>query len=205
MFHRACLLVVCLLLSVVVSERAHGRIRQVWTEQQIADKSDLIVMAKVVEVRDTGVQTTIPNIARGNVPIAAVEMEATFDVSAVLKGTHEKPTLVLVYLRQAKHEASRGEPELLGFEAGDKREYLLFLKREADGRYSAVVGQTDPADAVREVSRPTPSEPKAASEPGGGRATFAPADHVAWLGRMMREIQAGCATVRAARVPIRQS
>lgn len=153
-------LAVTLLVSVLGGGRADGRIRQIWTQQQMVDRSDLIVMAKVVEVRDTGVATTVPNIRRGTEAIAAVEMEATFEVSAVLKGTHEKPKLVLVYLRQAKHEASRGEPELAGFEAGEKREYLLFLKREADGRYSAVVGQTDPADAVKEVSRPVPVEAK---------------------------------------------
>jgi len=148
-----CLVLATLLLLSATTTPALARIRQLWTEQQIGDKSDLIVMAKVVEVRDTGVRTTIPNIARGNVPIAAVEMEATFEVSAVLKGTHEKPKLVFVYLRQAKHEPWRGEPELVGFDARDKKQYLLFLKRE-EGRYSAVVGQTDPADAVREVGRP---------------------------------------------------
>jgi len=127
----------------------------------MADKSDLIVLAKVVEVRDTGVATTIPNIARGTLPIAAVEMEATFEVSAVLKGTHEKPRLVFVYLREEKREvASRGEPELVAFDTGEKKQYLLFLKRGEDGRYSAVVGQTDPADAVREVGWPVTVEVK---------------------------------------------
>ena len=141
----------------------------------MADKSDLIVLAKVVEVRDTGVATTIPNIARGNVPIAAVEMEATFEVSAVLKGTHEKPRLVFRYLREEKREvASRGEPELVAFDTGEKKQYLLFLKRGEDGRYSAVVGQTDPADAVKELA-------------GGGAA---PEDRVAWVARVMREIAA---------------
>jgi hypothetical protein len=176
-------LAVILLVCLSIGERASARIRQVWTKQQMVDRADLIVMAKVVEVRDTGLQTTIPNIARGNAPIAAVEMEGTFEVSAVVKGKQEGAKLVLAYLRETKPEPARGAAELVGFEAGDRREYLLFLKREADGRYSAVVGQTDPADAVKEVSRPVPVESKAAAQ------TAAPAEHVAWLGRMMREIQ----------------
>ena len=165
MSHRAMILAVALLLSVAVNQRAQGRIRQLWTQQQMVDKSDLIAMAKVVEVRDTGVATTIPNISRGTDPIAAVEMEATFEVSAVLKGKHEGPRLVFCYLREVKHEvALRGEPELVGFEAGEKQ-YLLFLKREADGRYSAVIGQTDPADAVREVGRAARVEVKGGEKP----------------------------------------
>jgi hypothetical protein len=145
------------------STPALARIRQLWSEQQIVNKSDLIVMAKAVEVRDTGIKTTIPGIRRGNDPVGAVEMETTFEVSAVLKGKIEGARLVFYHLRETKPEASRGAPELVAFDPDAKKTYLLFLKREADGRYSAVVGQTDPADAVREVGRPAPSEPKAAA------------------------------------------
>ena len=151
---------VILLLGLSSGERAEGRIRQVWTQKQMVDRADLIVIAKVAEVRDTGVTTTIPNIRRGTEGIAAVEMEGTFEISAVLKGKHDGAKLVLVYLRETKPETARGAAELVGFEAGDKREYLLFLKREADGRYSAVVGQTDPAEAVKEINRPVPVEMK---------------------------------------------
>src|SRR2546421_4782719 len=86
-----------------VSMPAFARLRQLWSEQQIADKSDLIVMAKAVEVRDTGIKTTIPNIRRGNDPVGAVEMETTFEVLAVLKGKIEGARLVLYHLREAKN------------------------------------------------------------------------------------------------------
>jgi hypothetical protein len=144
---------------------AAARIRQVWSEQQIADKSDLIVIAKAVEVRDTGIKTTVPNIRRGNDPVGAVEMETTFEVSAVLKGKIEKAPLVFSHLREEKPEvASRGAAELVAFDPAEKKTYLLFLKRDDDGRYSAVVGQTDPADAVKEVGRAAPVEAKAAAD-----------------------------------------
>src|SRR4051812_33729713 len=101
---RGCILAVIVMLLVSIGERADGRLVALVTEQEMVDRSDLIVMAKVVEVRDTGVATTIPNIRRGNEAIAAVEMEATFAISAVVKGKHEGAKIVLVYLREAKHE-----------------------------------------------------------------------------------------------------
>ncbi len=76
-------------------------------------------------------------------------------------------------MREEKTEPSRGAPELVAFDPDEKKQYLLFLKRESDGRYSAVVGQTDPADAVREVRRAEPA-----------------ADHVAWVAKVVREMQA---------------
>jgi len=36
-------------------------------------------------------------------------------------------------------------PSLASFDAKEHTRYLLFLHREADGRYSPVSGQTDPA------------------------------------------------------------
>ena len=154
---------------------AEARIRQLWTQQMMADKADLIVVAKAVEVRDTGVKTTVPNVRRGNDEIPAVDMETTFEVSAVLKGAMEGKRLVMVHLREERPEiASRGGAELVAFDPAARKEYLLYLKREADGRYSAVVGQTDPADAVKELA-------------GGGAA---PEDRVAWVARVMREIAA---------------
>src|SRR5438874_1441252 len=107
---------VILFLFGVTSTPALARLRQLWTEQQIVDKSDLIVMAKAVEVRDTGIKTTVPNIRRGNDPVGAVEMETTFEVSAVLKGKIEGARLVLYHLREEKAEASRGAPELVAFD-----------------------------------------------------------------------------------------
>ena len=160
MRHHWKLLVILLVLS-TAGERASARLQQVWSQQQMTDKADLIVIASAVDVRDTGVKTTVPNIKRGNDLIGAVEMETTFEVSAVLKGKVESARLVFCHLREEKKEvASRGEPGLVAFDPGAKKQYLLFLKRDAEGRYSAVVGQTDPADAVRELNLPVEGESK---------------------------------------------
>jgi hypothetical protein len=166
-----------LCVTAAVSAPALARIRQHWSEQQLVDKSDLIVMAKAVEVRDTGIKTTVPNIARGTEPVAAVEMETTFEVSSVLKGKLETARFTFHHLREVKAEPSRGAAELVAFDPNEKKQYLLFLSREDDGRYSAVVGQTDPAEAVREAAPPVPSGLPAAT------------DHAAWVGRVMRELQ----------------
>src|SRR4051812_30197076 len=112
---------VILFVICALSTPALARIRQLWSEQQIVDKSDLIVVAKAVEVRDTGIMTTIPGIRRGNDPVGAVEMETMFEVSAVLKGKIEGARLVLYHLREEKAEASRGAPELVAFDPDAKK------------------------------------------------------------------------------------
>ena len=45
-------------------------------------------------------------------------------------------------------------PQLVSFEPKDQKRYLMFLQSEADGRYVAVSGQTDPVDAIKVLGRP---------------------------------------------------
>jgi hypothetical protein len=40
---------------------------------------------------------------------------------------------------------------LVSFNQEDKKRYLMFLQKEADGRYIAVCGQTDPAYSIKEL------------------------------------------------------
>jgi hypothetical protein len=144
-----------LAMLLVLTVPAAARIRPVWTYDDLTKQSDLIVIAAPVAVKDTGEKTTIPNVAAGNSPIPAIVMETRFEALAILKGegSKEKPTsLVVCHLRKEANQApARGEPELISFDPEKQNRYLLFLKRDADGRYSAVVGQTDPAEAVKDL------------------------------------------------------
>jgi hypothetical protein len=138
---------------------ASARVSRLWTYKDLTEESDLIVIATPVEVADSGVKTTIPDVVRGTDPIPAIQMAASFEVLAVLKGetnSHEpgNAKVIVSYLRKESVEPpGRGEPRLLSFNPQDKNRYLLFLKHDGDGRYSLIVGQTDPADAVRDLGR----------------------------------------------------
>ena len=76
-------------------------------------------------------------------------------VQAVLKGEKKDlKELVLYHLREPAAEGDApavNAPMLVTFDAKGKRRYLLFLKRDADGRYASVTGQTDPAIGVKDL------------------------------------------------------
>jgi hypothetical protein len=50
-----------------------------------------------------------------------------------------------------------GGPGFVSFEPMDRKIYLLFLQQEADGRYEAVSGQTDPFWSVMEFTGQLPN------------------------------------------------
>jgi hypothetical protein len=74
-------------------------------------------------------------------------VETSFKVLTVLKGERDIKQLVLHHFALASAPASRG-PSLVSFKPEDKKQFLMFLQKEADGRYVAVSGQTDPDSSI---------------------------------------------------------
>jgi hypothetical protein len=73
-------------------------------------------------------------------------------VLAVFKGDKKDMKTVGVYhLRQADADNVPNGPVPAKFEVGSRKRYLMFLKREADGRYTIITGQTDSAIGVKEL------------------------------------------------------
>jgi hypothetical protein len=63
-------------------------------------------------------------------------------------------SFVLLHLREAEPMTmSANGPSLVSFNPADKKRYLMFLKREADGRFSSLCGQTDPAGAIKDLGK----------------------------------------------------
>jgi len=122
----------------------------------LTDKAALVVVATPTKVEETSELAALPNIitVHGDGTEADVMgkgVETSFDVLTVLKGEHGTKTLVLHHFKLAKPEVTMNGPDLVTFEPKDKKRYLMFLQREADGRYIAVSGQTDPEDAIKEI------------------------------------------------------
>lgn len=113
-----------------------------WSYQELLDKSDLVVIAAPTVSADTKEQIDLP----GYTAMRAIGVETQFKVSAVLKGDKALKNLVLHHYRAPKPDVSYlNGPNLVSFDTSKKRSFLIFLVREADGRYAPTSGQTDPA------------------------------------------------------------
>lgn len=145
---------ISLALALLTLSPAFSRPVAMFSYEQLVEKSDLVVIATPIVVRDTKVNTTFPGIQQDGQPVPAISMEADFDVLAVLKGSKEEKKFVLHYLRSPDpNKLVINGPMLVSFNPSEKNVYLLFLKRDEDGRYSPVNSQTDPYFSVKNLGQ----------------------------------------------------
>jgi hypothetical protein len=121
-----------------------------WPYQELLDKSDLVVLAIPTATSDTK-ETT------GIMDQQAIGVETRFTILAVLKGDKTLKDFILhhYYTPDNVTHVVNG-PTFISFVPGKDptipvRTYMLFLTREADGRYTPVAGQIDPGLSVREL------------------------------------------------------
>lgn len=133
-------------------DNAWARFVTVPTPKELEHSSDLIVIGRFVESRDSGER--LPE-AFGNGEIDGVT--TTFAVDLVLKGgTHDQRIRVLHY-RWGEHSVRRrnSASTLIDFAAGGRlRGYLLFLRKRDDGRYEPASGQTDAELSIFKLAEP---------------------------------------------------
>jgi hypothetical protein len=137
---------------------SQSRLMVVLSYQQLIEKSDLVVIAApVTKTADTKEQAFLPDIVRQDVagkqsPIGSVGVETTFKVNAVFKGDAGTKQFVLHHYREVDAPGLQIDgPSLVTFDPSDpgtRSSYLLFLVREADGRFAPTGGQTDPGFKV---------------------------------------------------------
>ena len=146
----------CVILT--VASVCNARPVPAWSYEKLLADADLVVIATPVETKDLKEPAVLPNVTRAGedgkpAPVAAIGMDTKFEVQAVFKGQKkELKEFVLYHLREPDTQAPVvNGPMLVRFDPKEKRRYLLFLKREADGRYASVTGQTDAAIGVKEL------------------------------------------------------
>jgi hypothetical protein len=128
-------------ISLVLAFMALGplmaRIVQSWTYQEMFDKADLVVIAKVVSTKDTDERSTL-------LDLNVVGVVTEFKSHLILKGPKGVTTFQLHHYRleSENDENVVNGPDLIRIV--EHRAFLLFLTREHDGRYAPVTGQTDP-------------------------------------------------------------
>jgi hypothetical protein len=124
---------------------------------EMTRSADLIVIATPTAVRNTGRSTEVPGMLMTgrdgkSTAVPAVWVETSFTVLAVLKGEEEIRRFVLSHLRESlPPEIVVNGPKLVRFDPNKKGRFLLFLRREADGRFSPLVGQAEPAMCILDL------------------------------------------------------
>jgi hypothetical protein len=124
---------------------AGARVVRLWSDQELFEKSDLVVIATPVATGDTKERGSHPS--RADQPIIGVETK--FAVSAVLKGDPAIKHFVLHHYRPDKIKVINA-PTFISFDLEKKRIFHLFLIRQSDGRYAPVAGQYDPENSIKE-------------------------------------------------------
>lgn len=119
---------------------------------KLTKEADLIVIATPTKTEVTGEKMNLPGITRDNKPVPGLGINTSFEVIAVMKGKQDQKDFVLFHLREAEDQKVwLNGPTLVSFNPKEKKRYLLFLKREKDGRFTSLCGQTDPASAVKNL------------------------------------------------------
>ena len=144
-----------LLMSLFFVFESQARLMQAWSYDMLNDKATLIVVAIPTKVVETSELAALPNIETvytngTHEAVMGKGVETSFKVLTVLKGERDIKQLVLHHFALASTPASRGS-ELVSFKPEDKKQVLMFLQIEADGRYVAVSGQTDPLLSIVDI------------------------------------------------------
>lgn len=124
-----------------------------WSYDKLNEKATLIVVVIPTKVVETSELAALPNIATVHTngtqeAVMGKGVETSFRVLTVLKGERDIKQIVLHHFAVAPAPAGRGDPQLVSFKPEEKKQFLMFLQKEADGRYVAVSGQTDPLESI---------------------------------------------------------
>lgn len=136
--------IAAILLSLIAPRPVAGRLHYAWSYQELFDKSDFVVIAKVSDAtHDTAERSNLPDVKPpDSLPVIGVATQ--FQTRLVLKGTKVE-RFILHHCRLVESEiAIINGPSFMSFDPKKTSQvYLLFLIRDPDGRFAPVAGQTD--------------------------------------------------------------
>ena len=133
------LIIVITLISCLVQ----ARLTQMWSYEDLNKSSDLVIICKFISSSDAHDGKTIPNIPTS---WSVVSVTTILQVQTVLKGDLDLKKISFHHYRQKNpDEILDGGPNFVTFDDKRKNCFLLFLKKEPDGRYEPTSGQFDPA------------------------------------------------------------
>ena len=133
------LLALATVANLVLAGTVDARLIRTWSDSELVEKSDLVVIATPTATSDTKERVGLPGL--DHQPVVGVETK--FEVIAVRKGEKSVKSLILHHYRVDGFTVPNG-PNLVSFDISKKQKFVLFLVREKDGRYAPTVGQVDP-------------------------------------------------------------
>jgi hypothetical protein len=155
---------VAIALAAIGVGTAAARLIPSWPYDKLFREADLVVLARPVSSADSG-EVASP----GGWKVEFLGVNTKFEAKAVLKGKLEGGRLTVLHHRLPDGISIKDGPWLVSFRLRGlavetkamkailpRPDYLLFLKRRADGRYEPVSGPVDPELSVREVMPPCP-------------------------------------------------
>ena len=148
---------------IVLTGRSSGRLVNPLSYSELLERSVLVVIAQATGTNDANasVRLELPEIMKDSyTPIVT-----TFRVKAVLKGATHAKEIEFVHSRRRDDAGLIVNGSRLAVFQAEKKDlrmgntvhltrppdYLLFLKKRMDGRYTPVSGQRDPEFDVRVV------------------------------------------------------
>lgn len=121
-----------------------------WNYQQKFAMADLVAIGTPIQVNDTKETIDLPGVSVGrlNKPatgLTVIGVNTRFLITSVRKGEQNIKEITLHHYRlvEPKDASHANSVSLVSFTPKADQYFLLFLKREADGRY-APLDQTDP-------------------------------------------------------------
>ena len=131
-----------LLFVILLPSILWARLIQTWTYQEMFDKADLVVIATPITSKVISEKIILPDIFPD---VHVVGVETTLSNLVMLKGDKKIKNIILHhYQLENSSELMFSGPFLISFDLTKRTRFILFLKKEADGRYAPVTGQTDP-------------------------------------------------------------
>ncbi|WP_020470537.1 hypothetical protein [Zavarzinella formosa] len=159
-----------MLLIGIFASTASGRLIPGWPYERLFKEADLVVIAVPVSEKKTNDRFGEPQEEHLQLKVEGVQTK--FEVRHILKGKADGKHIKMLHFQFAKPEKNEivvieDGPmfvaiRLKGLTVQENKdtlylpppEYLLFLRRQKDGRYEPVSGRYDPEFAVREVAKP---------------------------------------------------
>jgi hypothetical protein len=116
-----------------------------WSKEEMKFFADLIAAGYVENTKDLDEVVTWTNFA--NLRVRGVE--TTFLITSISKGSIPTNRVVLHHYRFAiTNQMIINGLGFVSFRVGDTNKYLLYLKKDAKGRYEPLTGQIDPDSSV---------------------------------------------------------
>src|ERR1035437_3940595 len=150
-------ILLCLAL-VVFNLSSHARVARSWSDAELMEASDLVVVGQPIKVKDLDETNSLGWFQSESFRPKFRGVETTFKISNVPKGMPANDQIVLHHYRfETKWGSPANGPSFVSFTPDGTNEYLLYLIKDGMNRYAPAAGQIDPGLSIK---KPAPDSPQ---------------------------------------------